>query len=142
MKIHKLLQKGDTIVEVLISTAVVSIVLLSAITISNKSLQQIRTAQERTEAQKIAQSSVERLETAVATIPALSATGIISSFCIDTSGTYRLSSLPECTSFDLYETVITRTSTSPYTFSINVSWAGLNGTTEQVTINYRVRRAI
>ena len=57
----KLKQTGDTIVEVLIAIAVISVVLSGAYTVANKSSVKIRDAQERGEAQKFASEIVERL---------------------------------------------------------------------------------
>ncbi len=64
-------QSGDTIVEVLIAVAVVSVVLVGAFTIANKSSMQIRAAQERSEAQKLASSAIESLKSRTSTANAL-----------------------------------------------------------------------
>ena len=54
-------QSGDTIVEVLISIAVLSLVLTAAFVTSNRSLQGVRDAQEHSEALSILQGQVETL---------------------------------------------------------------------------------
>lgn len=59
---HKLNQTGDTIVEVLIAIAVVSVVIVSSFTIANKSSIQIRAAQERSEGLKLAASAIETIK--------------------------------------------------------------------------------
>lgn len=55
-------QRGDTIVEVLIAVAVISSMLVGAFTIINKSSQQIRMAQERSEAKTLATSTLEDIK--------------------------------------------------------------------------------
>lgn len=55
-------QKGDTILEVLISVAVLSLVLTTTFALANKNSQANRQANERGEAQKIAQSEMEKLK--------------------------------------------------------------------------------
>jgi type II secretory pathway pseudopilin PulG len=136
---NKLTQRGDTIVEVLIAVTVVSTVLVAAISISNKSLQQIRMAQERTEAQKIAQQSVEKIGKMVITDKATLITpNSVSPFCIPpTLYVVRPPTDPACTT-GIYKSVISRTGTPDLpTFNITVSWPSLKGLIENVTINYR-----
>lgn len=60
-------QRGDTILEVLISVAVLSLVLSSTFALANKNSQANRQAAERGEAQKIAQSEMEKLKVYLAT---------------------------------------------------------------------------
>lgn len=139
-RIKTLSQAGDTIVEVLIATAVVSLVLAGAFAIANISLKQIRMAQERTEAQKYAQGSIEKLDGFVET-PAnrslmLSASAP-SPFCIATGGLYRLATDPQCTT-GRYQTTITR-ATADKTFTVTVTWTNVKGEIETVPISYRTR---
>lgn len=61
---NKLNTRGDTIVEVLISIAVVSFVLGAAYVSANRSLQGSRQAQERAEATKLSEAQLERLQIA------------------------------------------------------------------------------
>lgn len=63
----KLNQKGDTIVEVLISVAVVSLILTASYALSNRSSLAIRQAQERSEALKFSESQLENLRAYLAT---------------------------------------------------------------------------
>jgi prepilin-type N-terminal cleavage/methylation domain-containing protein len=60
----KTLQRGDTIVEVMIAMAVLGLVLASAFAISNRSYATGINAQERNEALKVAESQVELLRIA------------------------------------------------------------------------------
>jgi prepilin-type N-terminal cleavage/methylation domain-containing protein len=64
MNFHKKLQRGDTIVEVLIAMAVLGLVLASAFAISNRSYATGLNAQERNEALKVAESQIELLRIA------------------------------------------------------------------------------
>ena len=80
----KLTQRGDTIVEVLIAIAVASAILGGSYTIANKSSQQIRGAQERTEASKIAAGAVENLASTIASTSPLSVVSSGKLFCPDT----------------------------------------------------------
>ncbi len=74
-------QSGDTIVEVLIATAVVGILLTGSFAVANRSSQVIRSAQERTEAQKITTRMLERLKSYAVVVSApLPTTG---AFCIN-----------------------------------------------------------
>ena len=125
----KLLQAGDTIVEVLIATTVVSVVLVGSFTIANASLKQIRMAQERSAAQKVAQAAVESINAAVAADPTKITAATVVPFCP-----------PEgCTpTGSIYTTSISRPGTTP-TFVVRVSWDGLHGKTEEVVIHYRVK---
>lgn len=54
--------KGDTIIEVLVCLAILGFVMTLAYTISSRSLQTIRRAQERVEALKIAEGQIELLK--------------------------------------------------------------------------------
>ena len=76
-------QSGDTIVEVLIATAVVGMLLTGSFAVANRSSQVIRSAQERTEAQKITTRMLERLKSYAVVVPTPLPTA--GAFCIDTS---------------------------------------------------------
>lgn len=135
----RLLQKGDTIVEVLIASVIVSIVLVGSFTISNLSLKQIRMAQERSEAQKLAQQSVESLDQMVADT-SNSLTTRTAAFC-KADGSYvavNISSVCDSGTDNRYHTSIVRQGTAPsYGFAVTVKWDNLRGSEEQVVINYR-----
>jgi prepilin-type N-terminal cleavage/methylation domain-containing protein len=85
--LKKTLQRGDTIVEVMIAMAVLGLVLASAFAISNRSYATGINAQERNEALKVAESQVELLRIA----STLTDESIIDAdpsrlFCIEPSG--------------------------------------------------------
>ena len=83
-RMQKLSQRGDTIVEVLIAIAVVSMVLGGAYATTNRSLQASRSAQEQGVALKLVETQIEQLK-ALADTPGALATAP-SSFCILTTG--------------------------------------------------------
>jgi Tfp pilus assembly protein PilV len=142
-------QRGDTIVEVLISITVVSLILGSAYVTTNKSLQSTRASQERSNALKLAESQVEQLKGAVANA-ATSATvmGAIGPFCIyANAGTLNVVTLPDINCVVSTSGVATNTepkfnvsiTRSGNDFTIKDTWNNINGkSVDQVTIKYRV----
>ena len=133
----KLKQRGDTIVEVLIATAVVSIVLTGAMAISNNSLKQIRAAQERSEAQAYAQSTVESLDQFMSDNPTA---GQDQDFCIevkDNKPSVKVVSneASQC-QFGIYRQVIARSPDSNV-FTVTVFWDGVTGNKQQLSLTYR-----
>lgn len=74
-------ERGDTIVEVLIAIAVISLILGGAYVTTNRSLQATRAAQERSTALKLAESQVERIKGLAASNPDLVFNGP-TPFCI------------------------------------------------------------
>lgn len=133
-------QRGDTIVEVLIAMVVVSTVLIAAFAISNMSLKQIRMAQERSEAQHVAEQSVESLDRMVlADSSLLSRT---TPFCKNGAGLQAVAITdPSCRAGtdSRYKISIVRTGAAPsYSFAVTITWDGLKGTQEKLVLNYRV----
>lgn len=63
-------QNGDTIVEVLVSLAVMGLVIAGAFSIVNVALRNSRQAQERSEATKIAESQIEAIKASDSAKPA------------------------------------------------------------------------
>ncbi len=126
---------GDTIVEVLIAIAVISLILGGAFVSTRRSSAAVRTAQEQGEALKIAEKQVELLKVAFATgIPDL--TAVIPPFCMaDTTPlTAPPAANPACTS-GLYSSSIDKPSASSY--RIQVTWSSLNGSLQnRVELDY------
>lgn len=89
---YRLNQAGDTIVEVLIAIAVVSMVLGGAYVTTNKSLQGTRAAEERGNAIKLSESQLEQLKAMLANkTDAAAIEGKSADFCItQNAGTYAL----------------------------------------------------
>ena len=132
----KLKQRGDTIVEVLIATAVVSLVLTGAMAVSNNSLKQIRAAQERSEAQAYAQSTVELLDGYTG------AKGLaLNGKCLyidNAAGSISAASKTDAKcEFSIYKQVITYVAGS---YVITVTWDGITGNKETLTLAYRTEK--
>jgi type II secretory pathway pseudopilin PulG len=134
----KLKQRGDTIVEVLIAISVVSLVLTGAMAISNSSLKQIRGAQERSEAQAYAQSTVELLD---------GYTGAMGTALNDKclyidnpagSISAALKTDKKC-EFSIYKQLITYNQTDK-SYTVTVSWDGISGNQETLTLAYRTEK--
>ncbi len=143
-------QRGDTLVEVLISMTVISLVLGGAYTTTSRSLSATRAAQERGNALKLAESQVEQIKNIVATSPDdIFGAGVSTKFCVDGTGTvYDASIAPLNThcivdvqgnpttiqpSFTL---VTTRTGND---FLVDESWYDVGGTTtDNLKLAYRV----
>lgn len=159
MNIFRSNQRGDTIMEVLISVAVLSLVLTSSFALANRSTQGNRQAAERSEALKIAQAEMEKLKlylsTPDATLPAAG-----SYFCMnddasalivffgapaqDLSSGYR----PECTPTtpgDLYYRYIQRGTGAGLeeanTYTSIVRWPAVTGNgIDQSSMVHRIYR--
>ena len=67
--LKKLTNRGDTIIEVFICMAIVSFALGTAYGITRRSLIQVRVAEERTQALKIAEQQIQRLKQYIAANP-------------------------------------------------------------------------
>lgn len=127
-------QKGDTIVEVLIAIAVMTSVLGGAFVMTNRSLQNTRTAQERVNAVKLAESQVELIKNVVATNPdAIFGAGVPAAYCINSAGTVLTSTNAACkvdgagnatTTQPAFNLSITRSSN---TFTVTNSWVSIRG---------------
>lgn len=87
MKLHRFnSQRGDTIVEVLISIAIISSVMAGAFVAANRSLDQARQSQERSEASEILKAQTELLKVAIKDpTKRISDTTTPSRFCLDST---------------------------------------------------------
>jgi type II secretory pathway pseudopilin PulG len=136
--------RGDTIVEVLISIAVISLVLAGAYSTTNHSLTETRDAKEHEEALTLGQSQLEIMNATTATLPA--------SFCFNASSSDAVvASTPtspatacqitNAGSNYAYTILITKTNTpSPpqlATYKVQVTWPSLFGTTDSVQLYYQ-----
>ncbi|HLZ15352.1 MAG TPA: hypothetical protein VKQ34_05200 [Candidatus Saccharimonadales bacterium] len=144
-------ERGDTIVEVLISVAVVSLILGGAYVVSNTSLQQTEAAQERGNALKLGESQIEQLKGVIATNPqAVFGPGAPASFCIastttvvDTTGpSSNLCSVdvsgiptPPANRKPIFTLAIRRTG---QLFALKETWTDVDGrTTDNLQLTYR-----
>lgn len=139
-------QRGDTLVEVLIAIAVVSLVMGGAYVTTNRSLLATRAAQERGNALKIAEAQIEQLKGMVATdSAAVFGAGVPSPFCISNTGTIVASTNAACTvgtngapttAEPRFRLSIVR---SGNTFSLTESWVNVSGAnSDQLQMKYRV----
>ncbi len=145
-RVRKTLQRGDTIVEVLISIAVIATVLGGAFVVVRTSNRNVRISQEHVEALGLLRGQVELLRsiaTASGGFAKLSTAPATASFCINTSGTLVPSNPANCTMNTWYLLSISRdpgpidlAATTKYTFA--VSWDSLNGGKDQEQLVYGV----
>lgn len=148
-------ERGDTIVEVLIAIAVVSLILGGAYVTTNKSLLATRAAEERGNALKLAESQVEQLKGLAKLDPnSIFGAGTPMPFCIRTDasspsgiGTPISANNNDCKvnvagAHDGIEPIfrlsITRGSDGN-TFTVTNTWSSVNGDVDdQVRLIYRV----
>ncbi|HJP95756.1 MAG TPA: prepilin-type N-terminal cleavage/methylation domain-containing protein [Candidatus Saccharimonadales bacterium] len=140
-------QRGDTIVEVLISIAVISMILGGAYVTTNNSLRAERGAQERTDASKLVESQIEALKNLADT----GDTTIFntSGFCI-TGGTTVSTSVKTNNTCKFNATGSNNNTVQPVyyisitrngnTFTVNNSWDSIetSGQTDSVQMVYKV----
>jgi prepilin-type N-terminal cleavage/methylation domain-containing protein len=129
---QKLTNRGDTIVEVLVAIAIVSSVLAGAYASANRSSKVTRTAQERGEALKLAESQIEQVKIALdsgVTLP--------TNFCFNAAGGVQTPA-PCIIGTIVYEQSITRAG-NDYTVTIN--WDALTGSNSEnsLQLDYRVQ---
>lgn len=77
--------RGDTIAEVLISIAILSLIMSMSYTLANRSTQGVRQAQERSEAQTMAESQIESLKVYLSN-PGSSLPAVGGEFCLSNDG--------------------------------------------------------
>lgn len=149
-------QRGDTIVEVLISIAIVSMILGGAYVMTNRSLQATRGAQERSNALKVVEAQLEMLKSVAggANTDLVMGSGTPAEFCIVPTSLATATAGTNNCKFDAlgntftgntqpaYNISITRTSIAGgegYTFTIKNTWDSLiTKGTEQTTMSYRI----
>lgn len=128
--------RGDTIVEVLIAIAIISLVLAGAYVSANRSAKATRTAQEHGEALKAAESQVELIKVAARTgAPDIFSAG---DFCI-TGGTLGASCVTPPTGVE-YTTIVIHASGS-HDFVVRTTWDSITEGTNQnsVELDYRAQ---
>ena len=120
--------RGDTIVEVLIAIAIVSLTLTGAYASVNRSSNATRTAQERGEALKWAESQVEQIKAS----KNLPGTG---SFCFTTNQQLQSGSTTcDTTNGVTYKAIIQQSGTTTRNYSVIVTWDALGSGTTQNTV--------
>jgi type II secretory pathway pseudopilin PulG len=137
-------QRGDTIVEVLISIAVVSMVLAGAYVTTQRSLIATRAAQERSNALKLGQGQLEQLKGIISSNPnSVFGPGAPSPFCIsggavvaatNTGCRVNTSGAPT-TVQPVFRLSIARTGNN---FTLTESWENVGGKqTDSLQLRYR-----
>lgn len=139
-------ERGDTMVEVLIAIAVVSLILGGAYVTTNRSLQATRAAQERSIALKLAESQIERIKALVSTSPSL-VFSAPSPFCISAATGQPVAASNMACGVDangaqnsnepIFHLSITKVGTND--FVLTESWFNASGrTTDQLQLRYRL----
>lgn len=145
-RLTRLHERGDTIVEVLISIAILSLILGGAFVTTNNSLEGTRAAQERGNALKLIESQIEQVKNlAVTNSDTIFGSSTPASFCISNTGTVAASTSASCavgtdgnpTAVEpVYHIAITR-SGNTFTF-LNV-WNNIRGgSQENLQMVYKV----
>lgn len=146
IKKMRLPERGDTIVEVLIAIAVISLILGGAFVMTNRSLQGTRDAQERVNATKLVEGQVEQIKNLATTNgPALFGASTPGTYCIS-AGAVTVSTDGACT-VDMngtqapagleprYQLTIVR---SGNTFTARAAWTNVRGDKQNnVEMKYR-----
>ena len=141
------LQRGDTIVEVLICVAIVSLVLGGAYATARRSSQGIRNSQEHAEALKLVQAQLEQIKSSAAEETPQVFTTSLGTFCM-ADGQPVGSADPKCaqnaagqpsTAQPSYRMTVTRQNDSgAFKFEVRASWDSITGNPAQETIYYRL----
>jgi len=144
-RLRNLSERGDTLVEVLISIAVLSMVLGGAFVVTNSSLQGSRAAQERVNALKIVEGQLEQIKNLAANnSAALFGPAVPPNFCVASSLTVVSSSNAACavgtdgtptTVEPTFHIVIAQASN---TFTITTTWYSVRGGQNNISMKYRV----
>lgn len=147
MRLKRLGNRGDTIVEVLLAIAVVSAVLGGAYVATNRSLGGVRQSQERGEALKFVEGQLERLKEAAQTDPALPANDVFitstNPFCLNNSLAVQNPGSASCNqgTDSRYHLEIERSlADDTYTFTARATWTRLGGAQDELELIYRTYR--
>lgn len=138
-------ERGDTIVEVLIAIAIISLILGGAFILTNRSLKGTQSAQERLNAIKLVESQLEQVKNLAATDgDAVFGSSVPPSFCVNNSGGVVSSSNAGCkvgingnpaTAEPIFNLSITR---SGNTFTVRNVWNNVRGSQDNIEMKYRV----
>jgi Tfp pilus assembly protein PilV len=129
----RLKSKGETIVEVIISIAVVSSVLSGAYYLMNRSSRQSQAAVERVAASKAAESKVESLRN-LSNLELAKIQNSPGKSCLTASGVSDYSATNLNCFIDRYEVTIAKNGAN---YEVTAVWDGLIFNKESVTIYYR-----
>lgn len=137
-------EQGDTIVEVLISIAVVSLILGGAYVTTNNSLQGTRASQERSDSLKVAESQLEALKSMALSAPD-TIFGQNGAFCINNGAVFGSTNArckvnaegAQTTTEPAYNISIARNGN---TFTITNTWSDVKGGQDRLSLTYKVYR--
>jgi len=124
--------RGDTLIEVMVALSVVGISLAAGIGLANEAARTGRSAQERTEALKVAESQVERAKAFLATNNTVT-TGV-TPFCMNGAGAPVDTSDPACDTVDgfggdgLYTLSAQEIPAGSGSYQFDVTWDHVNST--------------
>ena len=130
---HTNRQRGDTIVEVLIAIAVISLVLAGAYATVHKSTATMQDTQERGEAQKLVEGQIELLRNYY-TVKSASfpAAGV---WCLGSDGGIKTGNGCVASGPAGYQLAISTAGSN--TYQVSATWDSLIGNTSNVTMYYR-----
>ncbi|MCA9325635.1 hypothetical protein KDA23_06270 [Candidatus Saccharibacteria bacterium] len=128
-------QRGDTIVEVLISLLIISSILAGAFVLSRTSSRNVRDSEEHSQALGLLQGQVELLRTAAEVTGGLN--GHPATFCMNSDA--QPVNNGTCLVNNRYQLAITSDGATPTsTFTFKVTWDRLGGGTSAESFVYRV----
>jgi type II secretory pathway pseudopilin PulG len=145
-RLKSLTERGDTIVEVLICIAVISLILAGAFVLTNHSLQGTRAAQERLNGIKLVESQLEQIKNlAGSNASAIFGGTVPASFCVNSSSQVKASSDASCSQVGPDGTPATKqplfsvsVSRSGNTFTVKSIWDSVTGGKDNVEMKYNV----
>lgn len=131
-------QKGDTIVEVLLAVAALSLVLTASYVLANRSSQGIRQAQERSEALKHTETQLEWLKNYLAQPGAVSWNNG-TDICMRDANT-KATSASQCGfgTNNRYGVVITKPIATDTLYRARTNWENIKGRPDTFTLSYKL----
>ena len=140
---HRLFERGDTIVEVMVALMVISSVLASAFVLTNRTTRNVRDAEEHSQAAQLLQGQLESLRGVAHT----TSYGLLPSFfCFANDGTITTLSGPTsygCNAGTFYNFVIAKGSAPSAAgdttkFVLKTQWSSVTGNNAVETFVYKV----
>jgi Tfp pilus assembly protein PilV len=137
-------ERGDTIVEVMISLIVISSVIVGAFLVARVSSRNIRNSEEHSQALQMLQGQVEMLRAYAANDAAVQNDPLPASadFCMKSDGTIE-HTINNCKNLNTFYNLTINQTAGPVnglgaTYTFKVDWPAQDGTTSQESIIYRV----
>lgn len=144
---HRLLERGDTIIEVMIAIMVISSVLVSSFILTNKTTRGVRDSEEHSQAAQLLQGQLERLR---GVAPSTNYAALPAYFCFEDDGT-TLKPLTgptdyACNASTYYSFVVTKGASPSLPgdttkFVLKAQWDGVTGNKAGETFVYKVTLA-